>query len=163
MSDVVHSKLINSIMEHVKTLPLSNINLDFSNTTNNTDNSTNTNTYYYQTEKKEDKEREICTICLDEINDNNVINPPCNHKFHLHCFVDNLAQGCNPLECPNCRSRIITEEDIRKIYNNITPQDLQNRLINNNAENIEEEDEEFIEDLREFREREYRLRSQVFQ
>lgn len=48
-----------------------------------------------------------CTICLDEITENNVVSYlPCCHGFHQQCFneyIRNEIKLKKNISCPNCR------------------------------------------------------------
>jgi Ring finger domain len=47
-----------------------------------------------------------CTICLDEINDNNVSYLPCCHGFHQECFTNYITDKIKSkknVSCPICR------------------------------------------------------------
>ena len=47
---------------------------------------------------------EICSICLDEINENkNKLVTECNHTFHTNCYLSNMKK-CPNNKCPNCRN-----------------------------------------------------------
>jgi Ring finger domain len=48
----------------------------------------------------------ICTICLEEINDNNVSYLPCCHGFHQECFTNYVSakiRSKRNVSCPICR------------------------------------------------------------
>jgi hypothetical protein len=50
---------------------------------------------------------EICSICLDEINENkNKLVTECNHTFHTNCY-DKYYTTTSVTKCPNCRSETI--------------------------------------------------------
>ena len=55
---------------------------------------------------------DICPLCLDPLDGEEVITTTCNHKFHERCF----KQVCNTIsaynstkKCPNCRAEVIME------------------------------------------------------
>jgi hypothetical protein len=47
---------------------------------------------------------EICSICLDNINNNNISITKCNHKFHLTCLFTSLNISN---KCPLCREVVV--------------------------------------------------------
>lgn len=60
--------------------------------------------------------QEICTICLEDMNDNNIVvlvkndEQVCEHKFHKECiekWVLKLKQSKNNITCPNCRANYV--------------------------------------------------------
>ena len=51
----------------------------------------------------------MCSICLDEIKENDKVVTDCNHEFHLSCLLKNYENGVNGKECPNCRKSLIPE------------------------------------------------------
>jgi len=66
---------------------------------------------------KEDNENDNihlyeCSICYDELNNNNKINTSCNHKFCIMCmknFMITISERKNvKLNCPCCRQQITT-------------------------------------------------------
>ena len=44
-----------------------------------------------------------CPICLDEINQDDIIETPCGHSFHKYCYKQFMQ--IKP-ECPVCRTII---------------------------------------------------------
>lgn len=58
------------------------------------------------THKYTQKNTTICTICLDEITDDNVSYLPCCHGFHQDCFNDYISEKIKAkknISCPICR------------------------------------------------------------
>jgi len=53
-----------------------------------------------------------CSICYDELNNNNKINTSCNHKFCVMCIKDFMItlseKKFAKLNCPCCRQQITT-------------------------------------------------------
>lgn len=47
---------------------------------------------------------EICSICLEVIDNNKLVATPCNHYFCQGCIQEYLNNGDN--NCPNCRQKI---------------------------------------------------------
>lgn len=43
----------------------------------------------------------VCSICLDDKEEDCYILEPCNHKFHTKCLIKSL-RNCGP-RCPYCR------------------------------------------------------------
>ncbi len=71
---------------------------------------------YYKIKKKyisflpkynaQDKEKIICSICLNKIQINDYIRKlPCEHIFHSNC-IDKWIIYENKNECPNCRKQV---------------------------------------------------------
>ena len=48
----------------------------------------------------------MCPICLENIQINNSVNPPCNHSLCIKCFAMNITIGANGHQCPICRSNL---------------------------------------------------------
>ena len=48
---------------------------------------------------------EICSICLEIIDNNELVATPCNHYFSQGCIQDYLNSNNND-DCPNCRQKI---------------------------------------------------------
>ena len=48
---------------------------------------------------------ETCSICLEELNDNNIIKTlSCGHKYHFNCFKKLVYMNNNfYIKCPLCR------------------------------------------------------------
>jgi hypothetical protein len=78
---------------------------------------------------KVNKNYGICTICMDDILDNNdKFTTKCNHTFHKSCFdTYHKANPANILKCPNCHTTLnipvfdnekIEEEEIDEYIEN---------------------------------------------
>lgn len=81
-----------------------------------------------------------CSICLDNIYNNNLSILPCGHKYHFNCIVDALKTKSN---CPLCRADIdinintyVNEEEfnffIEDNVNTLNTLILNNNISNNN-------------------------------
>lgn len=57
----------------------------------------------------------ICTICLEQIINNNV-KLKCSHEFHLHCLVSVILNTNKFNECPNCRTIFKVPNTAREIH-----------------------------------------------
>lgn len=61
----------------------------------------------------------ICSICIHELipGDSVFKTPHCHHVFHSNCICEWMASVArkNNLECPNCRSRIMTRAALNRI------------------------------------------------
>ena len=64
-------------------------------------------------EKKEEKCR--CCICLDDVEDKNVVIFDCGHSMHLKCYIDCLIN--NVLLCPLCKTKINQNIPLFNHYN----------------------------------------------
>lgn len=53
----------------------------------------------YNRYKKIHVHRDICAICMDELNNDNYVKLQCNHEFHKQC-IDSWFRI--KLTCPNC-------------------------------------------------------------
>lgn len=54
----------------------------------------------------ENEDTNTCTICLDEITDNNISYLPCCHGFHQECFncyITEKIKSKKNISCPICR------------------------------------------------------------
>ena len=69
--------------------------------------------------------KEDCSICLEHIQNNNLIITHCNHIYHMNCLLLHLVK--NNL-CPLCRDEL----ELKRTYNNNN----NNININNNNNNI---------------------------
>ena len=56
--------------------------------------------HQYYRYKKIHMHRDICAICMDELNNDNYVKLQCTHEFHKHC-IDSWFKI--KLTCPNCR------------------------------------------------------------
>ena len=56
----------------------------------------------------------ICSICLDDKDEDCYVLKPCNHKFHSKCLIESLRK-CGP-RCPYCRGT----ENSSELSNNFT-------------------------------------------
>lgn len=45
-----------------------------------------------------------CSICLNKMDNKNVVITKCEHKFHVECFMKWMA---NQQTCPNCREQLL--------------------------------------------------------
>lgn len=62
----------------------------------------------FHKENIQNNQKECCPICINEINDTNIIIPSCGHKTCVQCFVHNLANNKYTGNlCSVCRSTII--------------------------------------------------------
>jgi hypothetical protein len=68
----------------------------------------------------------VCSICLEEIENNNIDITRCNHIFHTSCYIEYLKHNEyeENIKCPNCRSisehikdTYIFMDGDKKIYN----------------------------------------------
>ena len=51
----------------------------------------------------EEKDLDYCSICFDDINQQDAYKTKCNHFFHKECFANHLkANQTNILKCPLC-------------------------------------------------------------
>ena len=57
----------------------------------------------------------ICSICLDDKDEDCYVLKPCNHKFHSKCLIESLRK-CGP-RCPYCRGT----ENSQEVNNNFAP------------------------------------------
>ena len=51
-----------------------------------------------------DKLRDGCSICLECIDENQILKLDCNHIFHRHCLRRNVFEHIDD-KCPLCRKR----------------------------------------------------------
>lgn len=101
------------------------------------------------TKEKVTENDEICAICLNEFDDENINEITiCGHKFHKECF-DECLKKCN--KCPMCRKVLIVEnkttEQLFNIFNDIPRHynifyNNNNLSYNLNFTNDDEEDDE---------------------
>ena len=78
-----------------------------------------------------DVNEEICTICLENLNDNHTKILPCKHILHHDCYVNLILHSFTNntnVTCPICRHVIINNY----LHNNIN-----NRLNIRNIQNIQ--------------------------
>jgi DNA-directed RNA polymerase subunit RPC12/RpoP len=51
-----------------------------------------------------------CPICLDYVEESNIVSLPCKHKFHFACyneyFFKNLLDKKDNMQCPYCKDKI---------------------------------------------------------
>jgi hypothetical protein len=61
-----------------------------------------------------------CSICVHELKPCDIIfnTPHCHHLFHRDCISDWMVtqSGGENIECPNCRSTIITRRALNRVY-----------------------------------------------
>jgi hypothetical protein len=61
-----------------------------------------------------------CSICVQELkaSDSVFITPHCHHLFHRNCIGEWMItqSGGDNIECPNCRSTIITRRALNRVY-----------------------------------------------
>ena len=78
-----------------------------------------------------------CSICLEQINENEKITTECNPDFHRECFIQfcltELSKGNfkqrylenKVFQCPNCRgntkANCLTDPEVRAIYEGLEP------------------------------------------
>ena len=60
----------------------------------------------YQYDENNENNAEMCPICLEQIQTNNSISPPCKHRLCINCFVMNIKMGQNGDQCPLCRDNL---------------------------------------------------------
>lgn len=52
-----------------------------------------------------------CSICLEEIINDNLATTPCGHKFHTHCLMNYgatvIANATSTIMCPICRNELV--------------------------------------------------------
>mmetsp|Transcript_14060 Transcript_14060/g.21476 ORF Transcript_14060/g.21476 Transcript_14060/m.21476 type:complete len:407 (+) Transcript_14060:83-1303(+) len=67
----------------------------------------------YRNEIAESDDEAMCSICLMEYEDGDVIfrSPSCVHRFHQDCLMDWLERR-NHTECPCCRESMVSDEDV---------------------------------------------------
>ena len=59
-----------------------------------------------------------CSICLLDLDETNLkVTTPCNHNFHLSCFIDLIFMSNSCDNCPVCRSELNIMEIKKKIIN----------------------------------------------
>jgi hypothetical protein len=60
-------------------------------------------------EVSEENDKDLCSICLDEMNipESIYIIESCNHCFHSKCILEMFISGVNEF-CPLCRTYITT-------------------------------------------------------
>jgi len=83
--------------------------------------------------------RERCTICLNEIEDNEV-KLECKHKFHFYCLILLILKTKQGDKCPNCRNKIKLPEliyDIKKRTEHIKKLEEQLKLCAIEIKNLE--------------------------
>ena len=70
-------------------------------------------------------EKENCSICFEDIKENNRAVTNCNHVFHLHCLIKNAKTNTSTGDkCPVCRKNLLFKND-----NNESCEDPQTRDI----------------------------------
>lgn len=50
--------------------------------------------------------KEMCSICLDEVNIKIDWKLPCSHVFHKSCITEMMDKNKKLLSCPNCRQEV---------------------------------------------------------
>lgn len=50
------------------------------------------------------KNKEKCCICLDNLTKTNIVTFDCKHSIHLNCYVNCLTN--NMIDCPLCKRKI---------------------------------------------------------
>lgn len=68
-----------------------------------------TPTFKKTTRQDKDVNSNKCTICMEEINNNNVCKLSCGHYYCLECIIE-LKKHSN--KCPCCRSIVFNNENI---------------------------------------------------
>lgn len=62
----------------------------------------------------------VCSICIHELIPGDTVfkTPHCNHFFHRNCIYEwmTAVKGCNDIECPNCRSVIISRAALNRVF-----------------------------------------------
>ena len=49
-----------------------------------------------------------CSICLLDLDETNIkVTTPCNHNFHLSCFIDLIFMSNTCDNCPICRTSLL--------------------------------------------------------
>ena len=56
----------------------------------------------------------ICSICLNELEGNNICRTNCNHLFCFECLCRHVMSGTNP-SCPCCRNDFVSNDFISSI------------------------------------------------
>jgi hypothetical protein len=61
----------------------------------------------------------LCSICLENLTDNNLSITKCNHKFHLTCLIESFKFSN---KCPLCREILFENNNTNHQTNNSTTQ-----------------------------------------
>ena len=56
----------------------------------------------------------VCSICLNNLDGNNVCRTNCNHLFCFECLCQHVMTGANP-SCPCCRNDFVSNDFISSI------------------------------------------------
>tara|TARA_B100001287_G_scaffold198826_1_gene168327 strand:- start:211 stop:855 length:645 start_codon:yes stop_codon:yes gene_type:complete len=59
----------------------------------------------------------ICSICFNELEGNNICRTNCNHLFCFECLCHHVMSGANP-SCPCCRGEFVSNDFISSIRRN---------------------------------------------
>ena len=62
----------------------------------------------------------VCSICLNNLDGNNVCRTNCNHLFCFECLCQHVMSGANP-SCPCCRNDFVSNDFISSIRATTSP------------------------------------------
>lgn len=70
----------------------------------------------------------ICSICLNELEGNNICRTNCNHLFCFECLCRHVMSGANP-SCPCCRGEFVSNDFISSIRGSTSMNNVNNNFI----------------------------------
>lgn len=135
----IKKKLLNKKIDLENNLKSNNSNLllNINNNINEINNNINIINNYINNFNNLDFNLDSCSICLEQINENDVGITICGHIFCFLCIIENIKYN---KKCPYCRSNL-QKKDIFKIINKNFKTDLDLDIFNKKIKKIKKKNE----------------------